>query len=338
MTKIRANIEVLPRGVRLALLVGAVGLMLFPLVGGYFYVQLVTTMMILAIFAMSLDLLLGVTGMVSLGHGAYFGLGGYALAYVSLQGGAVGVWWSLPLAMVVAGLAALVIGFLVVRTRGIYFIMVTLAFAQMCYYFFFDRKSLGGSDGMYVDFRPDLSVFGNQLVDLEDQQAFYYFTFVVLVLVYLFLRRMLSGTFGRTLAGVRVNEHRMRALGYDTFAYKLSAFAMAGMLAGLAGYLWGAHTGFVNPEMMGFNMSAYAIMMVILGGTGNFVGAIVGAFAFEGLIHGFKSLPTVLGFDAGKHWQLWLGIFIVLVITFAPRGLFGLWLRNRPTKKAGRDE
>ncbi|HSV45261.1 MAG TPA: branched-chain amino acid ABC transporter permease, partial [Ramlibacter sp.] len=145
-----------------------------------------------------------------------------------------------------------------------------------------------------------------------------------LVAVYLFLRRLLWSPFGRVLAGIRVNEHRMRAMGYGTFGYKLAAFTLAGALAGLAGYLWGMQTGFVNPELMGFHMSAHAIMMVILGGMGNFAGAIVGAFAFEFVLHGFKDLPAIGDFNTGKHWQLWMGIFIVAVVAFAPRGLLGM--------------
>ena len=169
------------------------------------------------------------------------------------------------------GLAALVIGFFVVRTRGIYFIMVTMAFAQMVFFLFFDNKALGGSDGLYINFKPAAGLF-----DLENKRVFYYFTLALLVLVYLFLRRLLFSPFGRALAGIRVNEHRMRAMGFGTFGYKLAAFTLAGALAGLAGYLWGAQTGFINPELMGFHMSAHAIMMVILGGMGNFAGAIVG--------------------------------------------------------------
>jgi branched-chain amino acid transport system permease protein len=216
-------------------------------------------------------------------------------------------------------LGALVIGFFVVRTHGIYFIMVTMAFAQMVFYLFFDNKVLGGSDGIYVNFKPDAAVF-----DLENKRVFYYFTLAVLLAAYVFLRRLLWSPFGRVLAGIRVNEHRMRAMGYGTFGYKLAAFTLAGALAGLAGYLWAAQTGYVNPELMGFHMSAHAIMMVILGGMGNFAGAIVGAFAFEYLLHVFKDLPTVGSVNLGKHWQLWMGIFIVLVVLFAPRGLLGV--------------
>lgn len=316
MSSPKAQLERLPRSIQFILGLGFVALAAFPLMpftGTDFYLGMLSQMMILAIFAMSLDLLQGVTGLVSLGHAAYFGLAGYALAFLTPQDAPIALWWSLPLAAAAAGLAALVIGFFVVRTHGIYFIMVTMAFAQMVFFLFFDNKALGGSDGIYVTFRPDATALG---LDLENKTTFYYFTLAVLVGVYALLRRLLFSPFGRVLAGIRVNEHRMRAVGYGTFGYKLTAFTLAGTLAGVAGYLWAAQTGFVNPELMGFHLSAHAIMMVILGGMGNFAGAIVGAFAFEYVMHFFKDLT--------KHWQLLMGGFIVLVVIVAPRGLLGL--------------
>ncbi len=319
MSTAKANLEILPRGVQVALALGVVALAAFPFVGTDFYAQMVARMMIMAIFAMSLDLLQGVTGLVSLGHAAFFGVAGYALAFMTPADAPVSLWWTLPLAVLGSALAALVIGFFVVRTHGIYFIMVTMAFAQMVFYLFFDNKVLGGSDGLYINFKPEAGIF-----DLENKRVFYYFTLACLLATYFFLRRLLFSPFGRALAGIRVNEHRMRAMGYGTFGYKLAAFTLAGALAGLAGYLWGAQTGFVNPELMGFHMSAHAIMMVILGGMGNFAGAIVGAFAFEYVLHVFKDLPTVGAFRMGKHWQLWMGLFIVLLVVFAPRGIMGL--------------
>jgi branched-chain amino acid transport system permease protein len=173
-------------------------------------------------------------------------------------------------------------------------------------------------------------------LDLDNKTVFYFFTLACMVLVYGFLRRLLWSPLGRALAGIRVNEHRMRAVGFGTFGYKLTAFTIAGGLAGLAGYLWGAQSGYINPELMGFHMSAHAIMMVILGGMGNFAGAIVGAFAFEYLLHVFKDLPTIGAFAMGKHWQLWMGTFIVLVVLFAPRGLLGLierWGQRSPQER-----
>jgi branched-chain amino acid transport system permease protein len=329
MSAPQTHLEILPRSVQLLLVLGLVALIAFPFVGTPFYIDMVNRMMILAIFAMSLDLLQGVTGLVSLGHAAYFGLAGYALAFLTPQDAPISLYTSLPLAVGASALAALIIGFLVVRTHGIYFIMVTMAFAQMVFFLFFDNKVLGGSDGLFLNFKPDAV-----LIDLENKQVFYFFTLACLVGVYGFLRRLLWSPFGRALSGIRVNEHRMRALGFGSFSHKLAAFTLAGALAGLAGYLWAAQSGFVNPELMGFHMSAHAIMMVILGGMGNFAGAIVGAFSFEMLLHVFKDLPDVGEFKTGKHWQMWMGLFIVALIVFAPKGILGLITRIVARKEA----
>ena len=336
MSAQQANLEILPVSIKLVLGMGLVALVAFPFVGTPFYTEMVTRMMIMAIFAMSLDLLQGVTGLVSLGHAAYFGLAGYALAFLTPQGEAVSLWWTLPAAVLASGLAALIIGFFVVRTHGIYFIMVTMAFAQMVFYLFFDNKVLGGSDGLYINFKPSTAIMGWVPFDLDNKRVLYYFTLAALLLTYVFLRRLLFSPFGRTLSGIRVNEHRMRAMGYGVFGYKLAAFSVAGALAGLAGYLWGAQTGYINPELMGFHMSAHAIMMVILGGMGNFAGAIVGAFAFEYLLHVFKDLPQLGSVNLGKHWQLWMGLFMVLLVTFAPRGILGLFEKFLKRKGASR--
>ena len=337
MSAQQANLEVLPVSIKLVLGMGLVALLAFPFVGTPFYTEMVTRMMIMAIFAMSLDLLQGVTGLVSLGHAAYFGLAGYALAFLTPQGEAVSLWWTLPVAVLASGMAALIIGFFVVRTHGIYFIMVTMAFAQMVFYLFFDNKVLGGSDGLYINFKPSAAIFGWVPFDLDSKRTLYYFTLAALLMTYVFLRRLLFSPFGRTLSGIRVNEHRMRAMGYGVFGYKLAAFSVAGALAGLAGYLWGTQSGYINPELMGFHMSAHAIMMVILGGMGNFAGAIVGAFAFEYLLHVFKDLPQVGSVNLGKHWQLWMGLFIVLLVTFAPRGILGLFEKFMKRKGASNE-
>jgi branched-chain amino acid transport system permease protein len=329
MSAPQTHLEILPRSVQLLLVLGLVALIAFPFVGTPFYIDMVNRMMILAIFAMSLDLLQGVTGLVSLGHAAYFGIAGYALAFLTPQDAPISLYTSLPLAVGASALAALIIGFLVVRTHGI---MVTMAFAQMVFFLFFDNKVLGGSDGLFLNFKPDAV-----LIDLENKQVFYFFTLACLVGVYAFLRRLLWSPFGRALSGIRVNEHRMRALGFGSFSHKLAAFTLAGALAGLAGYLWAAQSGFVNPELMGFHMSAHAIMMVILGGMGNFAGAIVGAFSFEMLLHVFKDLPDVGEFKTGKHWQMWMGLFIVALIVFASKGILGLINRAFPGKEAGHE-
>jgi branched-chain amino acid transport system permease protein len=332
MSAPQTHLEKLPRSIQFMLVLGLAALLAFPFVGSNFYIDMVNRMMILAIFAMSLDLLQGVTGLVSLGHAAYFGIAGYALAFITPQNEPISLYTSLPIAVGASALAALVIGILVVRTHGIYFIMVTMAFAQMVFFLFFDNKALGGSDGIFLNFKPDAV-----LIDLENKQVFYFFTLACMVAVYAFLRRLLWSPFGRALSGIRVNEHRMRALGFGAVSHKLAAFTLAGALAGLAGYLWAAQSGFVKPELMGFHMSAHAIMMVILGGMGNFAGAIVGAFTFEVLLHVFKDLPTVGEFNMGKHWQMWMGLFIVALIVFAPKGILGLIQRMFPGKESGHE-
>jgi branched-chain amino acid transport system permease protein len=332
MSAQKAHLEKLPRRLQVLLGLAMLALLAFPLAGSDYYVQLLTRMMILAIFAMSLDLLQGVTGLVSLGHAAYFGLAGYTLAFLTPADAAPSLWWSLPLAASLSGLAALIIGFFVVRTHGIYFIMVTMAFAQMVFYLFFDNKVLGGSDGVYINFKPSLALGWGantwEPLSLDSKLSFFYLTALLMMAIYALLRRLLWSPFGRALSGIRVNEHRMRALGFFTFGYKLTAFTLAGALAGVAGYLWGAQTGYVNPELMGFHMSAHAVMMVILGGMGNFAGAIVGAFSFELVLNLFKDLPQVGSVNLGKHWQLWMGSFIVLIVLVAPRGLLGLFQRS----------
>ena len=335
MSAPQANLEILPRAVNILLAIAVCGLAVFPFFGSEYSANLMASMMIMAIFAMSLDLLQGVSGLVSLGHAAFFGLAGYALAFITPQGAAVSIWWTLPVAVMASALAALIIGFFVVRTHGIYFIMVTMAFAQMVYFIFFDNKALGGSDGLYINFKPTSGALSG-LVDLENKKVFYYLVLVCMMGVYAFLRRLLFSPFGRALAGIRANEHRMRALGFATFAHKLAAFTLAGGLAGLAGYLWAAQTGFVNPELMGFHMSAHVIMMVILGGMGNFAGAAIGAFSFEYLLHVFKDLPAIGNFQTGKHWQMWMGLFIVALVILAPRGILGLvskWLAKKDDVK-----
>ena len=311
---------------RIALMLSALLLAGFPLIGTTFYVQLGAKIMIMAIFALSLDLLVGHTGLVSLGHAAYFGLAAYVLALISPKYEAASLWLTLPIAIVAAAVAALVIGFLVMRTAGIYFIMVTLAFAQMLYSVFHDTKLGGGSDGIYITVRPELTVAGIKPLDLENPVQFYYFVLLVMIGVYVLLSRVLHAPFGRALAGIKANESRMRSIGYPVFAYKLGAFVLAGALAGLAGYLAACQFGFVNPEILAWHQSGTVLMMVILGGMGKLHGAVLGAFAYV-LLQEFLSAPALLGAYA-KHWQLAMGSLIVLVVLALPEGLAGLFDRH----------
>ena len=297
-------------------------LALFPLVESTFYMQLLTKVLIMAIFAMSLDLLVGYTGLVSFGHAAYFGLAGYALALMTPKYEAVSLWWSLPAAIGVCALFALVIGMLVLRTRGIYFIMVTLAFAQMLFFVFHDTKIGGGSDGAYIYVKPAMKLGDVELANLERPEQFYWLVLFLMGVTYLLLRRVLGSTFGRALLGIKVNEHRMRALGFPVFRYQLASFTLSGALAGVAGYLAAVQYGFVNPEILSWHQSGAVLMMVILGGMGTLYGSVIGAFAFV-LLQEVLSNQAWFG-PLAKHWQLAMGIFIMLVALYLPQGLAGL--------------
>jgi branched-chain amino acid transport system permease protein len=308
----------LPRSV---LIVIALLLALFPIIGTTYYVQLGAKIMIMAVFALSLDLLVGHTGLVSLGHAAYFGIAAYTLALISPKYEAANLWLSLPIAIAAAAAGAFVIGFLVVRTAGVYFIMVTLAFAQMLYSIFHDTRLGGGSDGLYIYVRPELSIAGFKPLDLERPVEFYYLALILLVVVYAFLDRLLHAPFGRALAGIRVNEQRMRSIGYPVFIYKLAAFVLAGALAGLAGYLAACQFGFVNPDILAWHQSGIVLMMVILGGMGRLHGAVLGALSYV-LIQEVLSAPAVLG-AYSKHWQLAMGSLIVVIVLVLPHGIGG---------------
>ncbi|MBL8486020.1 MAG: branched-chain amino acid ABC transporter permease, partial [Rhodocyclaceae bacterium] len=220
----------------------------------------------------------------------------------------------------------LVTGFLVLRTSGIYFIMVTLAFAQMLFFLFHDTKLGGGSDGIYIYNKPAVKLGETALLNLEDQKVFYWFVLGLLVAVYLLLRRVLASNFGHVLVGIKTNEHRMKALGFNTFRYKLAGYVFSGALAGLAGYLAALQFGFVNPEILSWHTSGAVLMMVILGGMGTLHGPILGAFAFI-LMQEAMSNQALFG-AAAKHWQLAMGLFIIGVALLLPKGLAGLLARR----------
>jgi len=223
-----------------------------------------------------------------------------------------------------SALLALVIGFFVVRTQGIYFIMVTLAFAQMLFFLAADTKIAGGHDGIYIDLRPVARLGAWRPFNLDDYAHVYWLALVFAVLVYALLRTVLRSPFGRVIAGIRVNEQRMRSLGYPTFRYKLACFVISGAIAGVAGYLSAVQFGVVNPEMMGWHLSAAVMMMVILGGMGTLLGPALGAALWMLLEVAFQGLPEALGVDLGKHWQLFMGLFIVFATLALPQGLAGL--------------
>ncbi len=316
------------RNLAVAAVVILVALTLLPFVAEKFTVQFATRILVMAIFAMSLNLVVGHAGLVSLGHAAFFGIAGYCLALSSPQYQAANFWTSLPLAMVAAGALALVIGALVLRTGGVYFIMATLAFSQMLFFLLHDTDIAGGSDGMYIYVRPEASLFGWQPFDLEKFGDFYFVVLAMFVVVFGFIGVLRASLFGRVIAGIRVNEQRMRSLGFATFRYKLACFVIAGMLAGLAGYLAAAQFGVVNPDMLGWHLSGAVLMMVILGGMGSLAGPVIGAAALLLLELGFQSLPEAGAIHLGKHWQLPMGIAIVLVALYLPNGIARLLRRG----------
>ena len=311
----------------LVLLVFAV---MFPSFGEKYYVDLVMKIMILSVFALSLELLVGQTGLVSFGHAAFFGIGAYVAALLSPQSGPASFWLLFPAALGAAGLYALAVGALALRTRGIYFIMATLAFAQMAYYVFHDTKVGGGSDGIYLYFRPEIAIGSVQLLDLGQPLVFYFFVFAALVLTFLLLAAAQVSRFGRTLAGIRVNEQRMRAAGFATYPYKLAAFVVAAILAGVAGFLYALKDGYVNPEILSWHQSGAVLLMVILGGIGSLRGAVFGAIAFVALQEFYQS-QAIFGSFA-KHWQLPLGLTIIAFVALMPKGLIGLGAQLRSRK------
>jgi branched-chain amino acid transport system permease protein len=299
----------------LVLAIAGVALALVPPVAALldqpFYIDLFRRMMIFGIAAVSLDLILGYGGMVSFGHAVYLGIGAYAVGILAFHGIDNGfLQWGL--AILASALVALAIGAISLRTSGVSFIMITLAFAQMLYYLGISIETYGGDDGMRLASR---SRFGG-LVDLGNPAAFYYVVMAVLVLSLLLGHRLVHARFGMVIRATRSNEPRARAIGFSTFRYKLTAFAIAGAMCGLAGALLANHTEYITPEFMQWTRSGEIMSMVILGGMGSLAGPVLGALVLL-LLEDVLSAWTV-------HWQIILGPFLILVVLFAKRGLFGL--------------
>lgn len=298
-------------------------LMLFPLLQLDFYNEMVSRIVILALFALSLDLLVGFTGLVSFGHAAWFGVGAYGFALLSTQYRvADSLWVTLPLSLLAAAVLSFIVGLFVLRTKGIYFIMVTLAFAQVFYFLVHDVPAIGGStDGINLYARPSMNIGGWEVVNLEDPLGMYYFIVASLLASLVFLWAFLRSPLGRAIQGIKVNEHRMSSIGFPVFKYKLISFVVSGMLAAFAGYLFAVQSYGVNPELLSWHKSADALLMLIFGGMGYLYGGILGAFAFV-LLKEFFMVYTV-------WWQLWLGTAIVLLVLFLPGGLASLPNRLR---------
>src|SRR5262245_20158542 len=304
-----------PRGWGFAILLLAV--LAFPAAFGRYPVKLLQEILIWGIYAMSLDLLMGYAGMVSFGHSAFFGVGGYvaAMALTGPAGTMGGPLGALLLPAAAGALAALVIGFFSIRVSGVYFIMLTLAFSQMFYAYAFQASWLGAEDGINGVPRPAL--FG---VQTGEGWAFHVYVVAIAALAALFLRRVVRSPFGHVLVGIHENEGRMEAVGYPVGRYKLLAFVLAGMLAGLAGSLYAQFSGSITPSAFFWTTSGEALLMVIIGGTGTIGGAVLGAAAFI-LLQSLVSTYT-------ERWMLILGVTFVLFVLLAPGGIVGA-LRGR---------
>jgi branched-chain amino acid transport system permease protein len=281
------------------------------LTGHGFVLTLFTRVLILAIGAVSLNLIMGYGGMVSFGHAAYLGIGGYAVGILAKEGiGSGFVQW--PVAVAVSAFYALVVGTLSLRTRGVYFIMITLAFAQMIYYVAIGLDRYGGDDGITI-YRS--SQFGG-LIDLNNKTLFYYLCFVLLLASIYLVSRLVNSRFGLVIRGARSNERRMRAIGFPTFRYKLVCFVIAGALCGLAGALLANHTNFISPALMHWTRSGDLIVMVVLGGLGSLFGPVIGAVTFLLLEEGLSRLT--------EYPDLILGPVLLLVAIYAHGGIEGM--------------
>jgi branched-chain amino acid transport system permease protein len=280
-------------------------------VGNVYLLTLFTRIVILAMAAVSLNLIMGFGGMVSFGHAAFIGIGGYTVGILAYEGITSGlVQW--PLALAVSALSALAIGAFSLRTRGVYFIMITLAFAQMIYYVGVGLERYGGDDGLSIDRR---SQFGG-LVDLSNRTVFYYLCLALLLGTAYLVWRLVNSRFGLVIQGSRSNDRRMRAIGFPTYRYRLVCFVIAGTVCGLAGVLLANHTDFISPAMMHWTRSGDLIVMAVLGGMGSVLGPVLGAVAlllFEEALSGVT-----------EYWQIILGPLLLAVVLFARGGIDGM--------------
>jgi branched-chain amino acid transport system permease protein len=276
-----------------------------------FYIGLFSRAMILSIAAISLNLLLGYGSMISFGHAAYIGIGAYSVgifAYYEIYDGFI--QW--PVGLAISAGVALVFGMISLRTKGVYFIMITLALAQMFYFLGVSVDEYGADDGLVIDVRSEFA----GLIDLEEGITLYYVIFFFLLLTIFVVHRLVNSRFGVVIRGSKSNEARMLALGYPVYRYKLTAFVIAGVICGLAGLLLGNFTNFVNPDMMHWTRSGELIFMVVLGGLGSTFGPVFGAFAFLLLEELLSDLTT--------HWQIIFGPFLILVVLFLRGGINSL--------------
>jgi len=273
------------------------------LTGQSFYLDLVNRLMILAIAALSLNLILGHGGMISFGHAAYLGIGAYCVgipAYYDVYSG----WVHFPLAIGVSALFALLTGAICLRTTGVYFIMITMAFAQMMFFALVSIETYGGDDGLVIESRSAFDPWLN----LEDNLTLYYVTFASLAVCLYLMHRMVQSRFGMVIEGAKGNERRMQAIGFNTYRYRLTSYIMSGAMCGFAGALLGNFTNFISPEMMDWMRSGELIFMVVLGGVGSWFGPVLGTAAFI-LLEEWLSGITI-------YWQLLFGAILILTVLF----------------------
>jgi len=298
-------------------------LLAFPLAASQwdqsFYVSFASRIMIYAIAATSLNLILGYGGMISFGHAAYLGAGAYTVG-ILMQEGVTSACIAWPAAVVIASLSATIIGAICLRTRGVYFIMITLAFAQMMYYVFVSLRSYGGEDGFTLARRSTVGLG----LELKDDLTFYYIVLVLLIGTLVLTQRLAQARFGVVLDAIRENEMRMQAIGFPTYRYKLIAFVIAGAVAGLAGALLANQNTFVSPSVVHWSQSGTLMIMVILGGVGRLYGGVFGAAVYL-ILEEVLSSHTV-------HWQLALGIVLLGVVLYAREGIAGLF-SQRPWRR-----
>lgn len=291
-----------------------IGALVLPLLVSGYYLQFASKIMLMGIAAMALNLAVGFGGLVSMCHAAFFGLAGYVLAIYGGDYEGASLYTSLPLAVAVSALAAAVIGALSLRTRGIYFIMVTLAFGEMLFYLFHDTKIGGGSDGAYIYVKPLAAIGSFVPFDLEKGATFYTTVVVITFLSWLLLKTLTESHFGHALLAARDNERRARSIGFNLFKVRWTAFIISGAIAGLAGYFNAAQFGFVAPQLLGWHLSAILLVMVVLGGMKSVAGPLLGAAALLGMEEGLKiALPD--------YWKLAEGIIVILLVLLLPDGL-----------------
>ncbi len=306
-----------PRGIYNSILILLCIFMPFiaPVIGQEFFTDVFARIMIMAIAAISLNMIMGYGGMISFGHAVFIGLGGYTVGIFASHGiESAYIQW--PVGILVSGIFALIIGAISLRTRGVYFIMITLAFAQMIYFLSVSVEKYGSDDGLTIEARSD---FGISFFDLNDALTMYYSVFVLLVGCLYLSYRIVNSRFGRVMRAAKSNDDRMHTIGYPTFGYKLTAFVIAGMMGGLSGLLSANFEDFVSPDMMSWPVSGELIFMVVLGGMGTIMGPLGGTIIF-------LLLSEILS-NITEAWHLIFGPFLILVVLFARGGVEGFFAK-----------